>query len=171
MSALKAPPPEPSPAQKKLQEQFDKERDDADIERQERERREYLERLHRYRVKKQLGETINPEEFVPPPSAPPPEPPWEREDETDDDDNSGEGGVAVKEKMEPPTNMWDDDHPLAHEYSLLTNISLTEIWFATQNRDIAIYLMRREPDEEMPEKKKNKENHGRADGEEAGLNK
>ncbi|HEY5298092.1 MAG TPA: hypothetical protein VIK59_09200 [Verrucomicrobiae bacterium] len=154
MIALKAPPPEPSPAQKKLQEQFDKERDDADIERQERERREYLERLHRYRVKKQLGETINPEEFVPPPSAPPPEPPWEREDETDDDDNSGEGGLAVKEKMEPPTNMWDDDHPLAHEYSLLTNISLTEIWFATQNRDIAIYLMRREPDEEMPEEKK-----------------
>jgi hypothetical protein len=154
MICLKAPPPEPTPAQKQLEEQFSNEQDEADRARQERDRQEYLERLHRYQLKKQLGETINPEEFVPPPLAPPPEPEAEDDDFSTDDDNSGEGGVAVKEKAEPPANMWDDDHPLAHEYRLMANISREEIWFATQQRDIAIYLMRRQPDEEIPEEKK-----------------
>jgi hypothetical protein len=155
MIALKAPPPEPTPAQKELQEKFDQERDDADLARQERDRQEYLERLHRYQLKKQLGETINPEEFVPPPRAPLPEPEAEDEDfSAGDDADAGEGGVAVKEKAEPPENLWDDDHPLAHEYNLMAHISREEIWFPTHSRDIAIYLMRRPPDEEIPEEKK-----------------
>jgi hypothetical protein len=153
MITLKSPPLEPTPAQKELEAQFSREQDEADYERRRREQKEYVERLHRYEIKKQLGETINSEEFVPPPRESLPPPPWEREDD-DGDFLSSTGDVIVKEKPDPPPSWFDDDHPLADKYGLLTNFDLNQIWFSTHNRDIAIYLMRRQPDEEIPEEKK-----------------
>jgi hypothetical protein len=148
---LKSPRLEPTPAQKQLEEQFRDEQDKADYERRQEEQRKYLERLHRYELKKQLGEKIKPEDFVVEPQAPLPPPPWEREDE---DEESGDGDVAVKEKPEPPPGWFDDDHPLADNYNLMGNLTLSEVWFAHQNRDVAVYLMGRQPDVEIAEEKK-----------------
>jgi hypothetical protein len=152
MVALKAPSIEPTPAQIELENQFQEERDQADRDRYFQEQKDYLERLHRYQLKKELGEEIKPEDFVPPPPAPELEPPWEREDE-DDDDGFSDGDVAVKEKPDPPPSWLDDEHPLADHYRLMGFISLSEIWFMPHHRDIAVYLMRREPDLEIPEEK------------------
>lgn len=154
MIDLKAPKLEPTPAQKQLLAQFEKEQDEADFERRQREQAEYLERLHDYELKKQLGEPIKPEEFAPAQQEPLPPPPWERDEEEDDSQNgdqSGFGGVKVKEKPDPPPDPWDDEHPLADKYRLMAHLTLDEIWFFSQHRDLAVYLMARQPDEEIPE--------------------
>jgi hypothetical protein len=77
---LKAPRPEPTPAQVEMEEKFTRERDEAETEEHFKDQQEYLERLHRYELKKQGGAKVDPKEFAPPPRAPLPEPPWERED-------------------------------------------------------------------------------------------
>jgi len=154
---LKAPKLVPTPAQEKLADQFQEEQDQAEYERSRREQAEYIERLHNYELKKQLGEPINPEEFAPGEQLPLPPPPWEREDEADDeaDDDPDAGDVAVKKKPDPPPMWYDDyEHPLADEYRLGAYLTLDEIWFYTHHRDLAIYLMRRQPDLEIPEEKK-----------------
>jgi hypothetical protein len=84
-----------------------------------------------------------------PPQSPLPPAPWERDE--DDDDESGDGGIAVKEKVDPPPNPWDNEHPLADEYSLLATLTLNELWVMPHHRDIAEYLMRQPPDLEIPE--------------------
>ncbi len=66
MISLKAPPPPPTPAQEQLEKQFQDEQEKADRESRQRDRETYLEQLHRLEVKKQLGEPVKPEDFVPP---------------------------------------------------------------------------------------------------------
>jgi hypothetical protein len=146
---LQSPVPEATPAQKELEAQFQKEQDEAQWERDQKDRQDLLERQHRIELKKQLGDKIKPEDFVVPPQSPLPPAPWERDE--DDDDESGDGGIAVKEKVDPPPNPWDNEHPLADEYSLLATLTLNELWVMPHHRDIAEYLMRQPPDLEIPE--------------------
>ena len=155
MIALKVPPIEPTPAQVELEKQFRARMDEEDFEHRQREQREYLERLYRLDLKKQAGEKINPEDFAVPPPEPFSPPPWESEDEEaeDEDGNHGEGGLAVMEKPEPPPDPWDNDHPLADKYRMIGSINLSEIWVTSHARDLAVYLMGREPDREIPEEK------------------
>jgi hypothetical protein len=147
---LQSPVPEPTPAQKELEEQFQKEQEEAQWERDHKDRQDLLERQHRIELKKQLGEEIKPEDFVVPPQLPLPPPPWECEDE-EEDGNDGDGGIALKEKKEPPPDPWDNDHPLADKYALLATFTLEELWILPHHRDIAVYLIRQEPDLEIPE--------------------
>jgi hypothetical protein len=148
---LQSPVPEATPAQKELEEQFQKEQDEAQWERDHKDRLDLLERQHRIELKKQLGEKIKPEDFVVPPQTPLPPAPWERDDDDDDDAGDGNIGIAVKEKVEPPPDPWDNDHPLADKYALLATLTLEELWVLPHHRDIAVYLMRQEPDLEIPE--------------------
>lgn len=146
--------PEASPAQKELEEKFQQEQEEAQWERDQKDRHDLLERQHRLDLKKQLGEEIKPEDFVVPPQTPLPPPPWEREDEQEDDDDTGIGDIKLKEKVEPPPDPWDNDHPLADKYALLATLTLEELWVLPHHRDIAIYLMRQQPDLEIPEEPK-----------------
>jgi hypothetical protein len=146
---LQSPVPEPTPAQKELEERFQKEQEEAEWERDDKDRQDLLERQHRIELKKQLGEKIKPEDFVVPPQTPLPPAPWERNE--DDEDGDGDGGIAVKEKVEPPPDPWDNDHPLADKYALLATLTLEELWVFPHHRDIAVYLMRQQPDLEIPE--------------------
>jgi hypothetical protein len=148
MIVLKAPRLQATPAQEELEEQFRREQDEADFENRRREQREYLERLHRYELKKQSGEQVAPKEFAPPPPQPLPAPPWEREDGEDEEDSAA-GDIAVKKKPDPPSSWLDDEHPLADNYRLMATLTLSEIWFAPHHRDLAVYLMGREPDREI----------------------
>ena len=149
---LLSPVPEATPAQKELEAKFRAEQDEAQWERDDKDRQDLLERQHRIDLKKQLGEEVKPEDFVVPPQSPLPPAPWERdEDEDDDDDGNGFGGIAVKEKIDPPPNPWDNEHPLADEYALLATLTLEQLWVSPHHHDIAVYLMRQQPDLEMPE--------------------
>ena len=149
MICLRAPPPPPTPAQQQLEEQFQHEQERWDFEQRKRDHEEYLERLHRLELKKEEGAEIKPEEFSPSERAPYPPPPWERESD-DDDEEEGSGNFVVKKKPEPPPNRWDDDHPLADNYRLLGELTLEKVWFRPHHRALAVHLMRREPDEEVP---------------------
>ena len=153
MICLKVPPLKASPAQREMERKFRDAQDAAEFENRQRERAEYLERLHRHELKKQEGMPIKPEEFAPGDALPLPPPPWESDHE-DDDDAEGEGGVAVKEKPDPPPSFDDGEHPLADNYRLMVQLSLAEAWFAPHHRDLAIYLMRRQPDLDIPDEKK-----------------
>lgn len=150
---LQSPVPEATPAQKELEAQFQKEQEEAQWERDQKDRLDLLERQHRIELKKQLGEKIKPEDFIVPPQSPLPPPPWEQEadDAEDDGENDGDGGIAVKEKLEPPPNPWDNEHPLADKYALLATLTLAELWVWPHHRDIAVYLMHQEPDLEIPD--------------------
>jgi hypothetical protein len=150
MIVLKAPRPQATPAQEQLEEQFRREQDEADFENRTRERREYLERLHRYELKKQSGEQIAPKEFAPPPPQPLPPAPWDREGEEEEEFSTGD--IAVKKKPDPPPSWFDDEHPLADNYRLMATLTLSEIWFAPHHRDLAVYLMGREPDRVIEDK-------------------
>lgn len=152
MITLRVRPPAPTPAQVELEEKFRDQQDQWDYEVSTRERAEYLERLHRYQLKKQEGEPIKPEEFSP---SERPAPPWAKQEEENEegDDGGGEGGVITKKKPDPPPSIYDDEHPLADQYLLLAHLTLDEIWFMPHHRDIAVYLTRREPDVEIPEEK------------------
>lgn len=153
---LKVPKRKPSPAEQELIDKFEKEQDEADFERRHREQEALRERLHDYELKKQLGEPVKPEEFAPGEREPLPPPPWENEDEDEDDFSDADGGdLAVKKKPEPPPMWYDDnEHPLADQYNLMAYLTLDEIWFFSNSRDLAIYLMGRPPDVEIPEEKK-----------------
>ncbi len=142
-----------TPAQKELEAQFQKEQDEAQWERDQKDRQDLLERQHRIDLKKQLGETIKPSDFVVPPQTPMPPAPWERDEDAEDDDENGagSGGIAVKEKPEPPPNPWDNEHPLADQYSMMATLTREELWVHPRQRDIAVYLMKQEPDLVIPE--------------------
>ena len=151
---LKAPAVKPSPAQLQLEKQFRDKLEEEDWERRDQERKEYIERLHRLDLKKQLGDTVKPEEFAPPPRAPLPSEVEEPEEEDDDNgDGDGEGNVKVAKKPDPPAFLLDDEHPLADNYRMAGVLTLTEFWVGNHLRDIATYLMGREPDQEFPEEK------------------
>ena len=153
---LKVPKRKPTPAEQELIDKFEREQDDADFERRQREQEALRERLHEYELKKQLGEPIKPEEFAPGEQEPLPPPPWEEdEDEEEDSGHADAGDVAVRKKPEPPPMWYDDnEHPLGDQYNLMAHLTLDEIWFYSHARDLAIYLMGRQPDEEIPEEKK-----------------
>lgn len=153
MITLRVPPPEDSPAQKELLAQFREEQDRSESEQRDRDRQEYIERLHLLDLKKQEGALIEPGQFSPSERAPNPEPPWEKEEDDDEDDGDGDGDsdIATKEKPAPPGSWLDDSHPLYEQYLLAGTLLFGEVWFYAHFRDLAIYLMRREPDEEIPE--------------------
>jgi hypothetical protein len=166
---LRVPPPEDTPAMKALEEKFERERDEWESEQTERDRREYLERLHQLELKKQEGAEIVPEEFSPTEKGESPIPPWREPEEADDEDgefdpddddddegdegDEGDGDVGVKEKPRIPASWLDDEHPLADQYRLSARFTLEEVWFPNHFRTLAIQLMGREPDEEFPEEK------------------
>jgi hypothetical protein len=154
MICLKAPAPEPTPEQKKLEEKFQEEQDDAEYEIRLEERKEYLERLHRFRLLQQQGTKVSPEEFAAPPPKPLPDAPWERDKDEEDDDSDEDSGsldVKVMEHPDPPPSLLDDEHPLAGNYRIHFHLNLDEIRFDTKSRALAVYLMNREPDVEIPE--------------------
>ena len=148
---LQSPVLVPTPAQVELEKKFRQEQDEAQWERDQQDRLNLLERQHRLELKKQLGEEIKPEEFIAPAQTPLPPPPWEKDEDEDEDETDGIGGIALKEKVEPPPNPWDNEHPLADEYSMLAALTLTELWVWPHHRDVAVYLMRQEPDEVIPD--------------------
>jgi len=155
MIALINPRRKLTAAEEKLEKKFRRKQDEADYERRRQELNEHLERIHRFELKKQLGEVIKPEEFVPAPLTPLPDSPWEEEDDEDEDDTDDLLGKS-KQKADAPPSWWDDEHPMAEDYSLLGNLTFSEIWMPSRLRDLAVYLMRREPDLEIPEDKKAK---------------
>jgi len=146
---LRVPPPKLSDAQAELIEKFRAEQNQADFEARQRDEQEALERRYLYDLEKKEGNPIDPQEFAAPAPAPLPPPPWERDEDEDDDDDSG--GIATKKKPDPPPSLWDDEHPLASNYTLMIQLSLDEIRILPHHRDIAVHLMRREPDEEIPD--------------------
>ncbi|MBA4147859.1 MAG: hypothetical protein H0X66_07055 [Verrucomicrobia bacterium] len=147
---LKSPKRKRTKAEKQLEEQFEREQDDAEFERSQQEQQEYLDRLHRYELKKQDGTEIKPEEFAAPAAKALPPAPWEREEE-DEDDEFG-SGVAVKKKPEPPPSLFDDDgHPLADNYRTMAHLDLSEAWFNNRDEGLVSYLLGRTPDEVISE--------------------
>jgi hypothetical protein len=154
---LTVPRRKPTKAQRELQDKFDREFEQAEFERAQREREEYLERLHRYELKKQEGIKVDPKEFAPGEKEPLPVAPWEREDDEDDESNSGDddGGVAVKEKPDPPPSLYDEnDHPLADNYNLMAHFTLSTCYVYNHQRGVAEYLMHRHCDEVIENEKK-----------------
>ncbi|MFN7140037.1 MAG: hypothetical protein ACK4UN_11950, partial [Limisphaerales bacterium] len=150
---LKTPKRKRTKAEKQLEEQFEREQEEAEFERSQQERQEYLERLHRYELKKQEGTEINPEEFAAPAAKPLPPAPWEREEE--DQDDPFNGGLAVKKKPEPPPSLFDDDgHPLADNYRTMAHLSLSEAWFLNRDEGLVAYLIGRAPDVVIPDETK-----------------
>jgi hypothetical protein len=149
---LKAPRLEPTPAQKELQKKFEREQDDASFERLVEETQEYMERLHRYELKKQVGEKVDPAEFAPGPRKELPTPPWEKDGDEDDGADDG-GDIAVKEKPEPPPMYLDDEHPLADKYTLMAELTFDTFWIPVRQRGVAEYLMGRPCDEVIEEPK------------------
>jgi hypothetical protein len=155
MIALRTPRAEPTPAQQAMIEEAQEEEDKADFERWQRERAEYLERKHRYELKKQDGSEINPEEFAPGPEN------WEGEEEGDDNDDSDDeefedqddSDLADEDEEVDVLSLLDDDdeHPLADEYRILADIKGNTVWFVPHQRTLAVQLMGREPDEEYPD--------------------
>lgn len=153
---LKATQRQMTKAEKELLEKFEEEQEQADFERREREREEYLERLHRYELKKQEGAKIDPQEFAPGEETPLPPPPWEREEEEEEDSSdSGSTDVAVKKKPDPPPSWDDDEHPLADKYNLMGRFNLAEAWFCVKDGGLVSYLMGRAPDKVFPDEPKN----------------
>lgn len=156
MIALKVHAPEPTEAQRALEEKRHDEEDEAEYKLRRKEQEELLERLHRYELNKQLGVKINPEDFVPEPLASS-EPLESKEAEDDDADDDGSGvEVAVEEDEDCELILDDDDHPLADKYRLFGHVNLREVWFPIRDRDLAVYLLNRQPDLEIPEEKQPK---------------
>jgi hypothetical protein len=148
---LKSPELKPTPEREQLEQQFRERQEEEEAKIREQEQKELLERLHRYELKKQLGEVIKPEDFAPPPRPVPP--PDDEPEEMDDDDGYGDGDVKVEKKPDPPQLFLDDEHPLAENYRLYGVLTLAEFWVGNHHRDIAVYLMGRKPDQEFPEEK------------------
>jgi hypothetical protein len=147
---LKAPKPVATPAQIEMERKFRDQESEAYFEQRQRDNEAYLERLHRYELKKQDGSKVNPEEFGPDPRAPRPKAPWEDDEEGIDIES---GDVAIKEKPDPPPSWLDDEHPLADNYNLIAYLRLDTFSVGTNLRDIAEYLMHRACDEVIEEPK------------------
>ena len=152
--SLRIPPPKPSAAQKQLETQFRTAEDEWDFKQRQRDHLEYLDRLHQLELKQQQGQEIDPGEFSPTEPDPYPERPSES-DEEDEDEGDGEGNIAIEKKPDPPAHFFDDEeHPLARNYYLWARFTLEEVWFQPRNRGLAIHLMQREPDLDIPDEEK-----------------
>jgi hypothetical protein len=165
MINLRVPSPPPSPAQKALNDKLRDEQDRWEYEERLREQEEYQERLHQLELKKEEGGEINPEEFSPQersscPVELPPEPAEDDEDSADDDD--GDGEVAVQQAELPKMELFDDEHPLAGNYRLMADFTLDTLWIRTHHKGIALHLLGREADEEIPDEKEHAEGDERA---------
>lgn len=151
MISLIVRPPTPTPAQKELDQRLQNLRDEWESAQREADQKRYLENLHQLELKKQLGDEIDPAEFSPAEQPPYPEmddilPPAEDNDDQDD------GNIAVETDPDPPLTFLDDDeHPLAANYRCFGHLTLSEVWFTPHSRGIAVHLMQREPDLEVPE--------------------
>lgn len=159
---LKARPPELTASQKELEDELQKRREEWEYEQWQRDQAEYAERLHQMELKKQQGLEIDPIQFSPAEQPPYPQiedilPSNEQETEADftSNDDDGDSDVAVETDPDPPPSLLDDDeHPLAANYMWAGTLTLDEVWFYSHFRGIAVHLMRREPDLEIPEEKK-----------------
>ncbi len=150
---LKAPKRKRTKAEKQLEEKFEREQEDAEFERRQQEEQEYLDRLHRYELKKQEGSKVKPEEFAAPAAKPLPPAPWEKEEEEDEEGGNGNFVVKTKKPEPPPSYFDDDDHPLADNYRAMGWLSLSEVWFTNRDQGLVSYLIGRAPDEVIPEDK------------------
>lgn len=157
--SLRVRPPEPTAAQAELDKILQEKRDQWEREQAERDQAEYLEGLHQLDLKKQQGDEIDPADFSPSKRTPSPqrediEPPPEEPD--DDSYLNADGDIAVKTEPDPPRVDFEEEdaHPLASNYSLAGALVLGEVWFFSHFRDIAVHLMQREPDEEIPDEEK-----------------
>jgi hypothetical protein len=154
---LRARPPEPTPAQKELEEELQKRRDEWEHEKWLRDQAEYRERLHQMELRKQQGIEIDPAEFSPTQDDPPypqmedllQEQEDEEKDFTTSNDDEGDSNIAVETNPDP-LPLDDDAHPLAGNYMCAGALTLDEVWFYGHFRGIAVHLMRREPDLEIP---------------------
>ena len=154
---LKTPKLPPTPAQIELEKKFQRDQEEAEWERREQERAETQERLYRFELKKQEGTKINPEEFAPGERQPLPPAPWELEDtdeEDEDEDDDSDNDIALKEKPEPPPSWQDRTHPLADNYDLDAQFTLTECYVINHQAGVAEYLLRRPCDEVIEDEKK-----------------
>ena len=151
--SLTVPVQKPTPVQLDMLRQYQEDMDRADHERRQKEQRERLEREYLLQLKKQEGAPIDPEEFAPGEQEQLPPPPWEIEEDEPGGDDDGEGGIAVKHKPDPPPDPWDNEHPLADNYRLSATFTLEKIWFDPRQAGLAIHLMGREADEEIPDEK------------------
>ncbi|MGI9089391.1 MAG: hypothetical protein ACR2HH_16895 [Chthoniobacterales bacterium] len=150
---LKVRPTAPSPAQTELDNRLQELRDEWEQTQHQREQAEYLDRLHQLELKKQQGVEIDPEEFSP--TEQPPYPQMEdilpAKDDVDDSNSDDDGGIAIETDPDPPEMMFaDDEHPLANNYFCAGTLSQDEVWFYDNYRGIAVHLMGREPDLEIP---------------------
>lgn len=152
MISLRVPPPVPTPEQKKFNDRLQNEQDDWEFEQMQKDRQEYVDRLHQMELKQQQGAEINPEEFSPSERAEFPEP--KSSINQDDDDDDGDGEIAVDHDPDPSDFLSEDEHPLADSYRLLGHLTLNEAWFLTHHRGLAVHLMMREPDVEIPDETK-----------------
>ena len=149
MISLKVPERKKSAAEEALEQKFLDQEEEADFERREKEREDYLDRLHRYELKKQEGQKIKPEEFAAPSETPGAE---TENDEDEETDEAGDGDVITKKKPEPPPSFLDEDqHPLAEQYRVMGTVTLSEAWFGSRDPHMVSYLMGRNPDEVIPE--------------------
>ena len=161
---LKVAPSKLTPEQQAVEDKWRDEQEEIEYEQQRREHAEYLERLHEFELKKQQGLEIDPDDFSPPEEGAPSEKvpvDAEKEDDPDfdlgenDDDEEGEGDIAIATDRDPEVDWLDeDDHPLSSNYLCAGAITLEEVWFYSHFRGIACHLMRREPDREIPQEKK-----------------
>lgn len=116
--------------------------EDAEFDQWQRDQEEYLDRLHRYELKKQEGGPIDPAEF----SVPEQEVWDEEEPEEEEADFLVEDEETEEEEEQNGAFLFEEEHPLAEHYRLTAFLSLEVIRFHPEQREIAIHLMRREPD-------------------------
>lgn len=149
---LRVPPPKPTAAQEELYERFQREQDRADFERRQEEHREQLDNQYLYQLQQQEGEPIDPAEFAPSPKTEPPPAPWEVESEDEDEDDPDAGDLAVKKKPAPPPQVWDDEHPLADNYTFCASVDEERILIYHRFAALGLHLLHRQvADEVIPE--------------------
>ena len=159
---LRIPPPESSDALKELEKELKKRRDDWESETRDREQAEYRNKLNRLRLQEEQGTPIDPDDYSP--EEHPPFPQMEDllkekgllHDEDDDQEDENYLGAGLEYKN---LSLIEDEnvHPLADAYRLSATITSDAIHFNTHNRDIAIHLMGRQPDIDIPKPEKPKD--------------
>ena len=151
--SLQTPHAKPTPAELEMEEHLQELQENEEFEQWRRDQEDYLDRLHRYELKKQEGGPIDPAEFTVP--EPQPISPWAEEEEGEDMEEDDEDFLDEEEEDEDSfedseSSLMQGEHPLADHYRLMAYVTLNEIWFQPSHRGIAVHLMRREPDLEFP---------------------
>jgi hypothetical protein len=168
MIMLQNPPANPTPAELAEEERLQEIEDNAYYEQWRRDQEEYLDRLHRYELRKEEGGPIDPAEFsvpspLPPSVSSPADEFWDEGENEEDDDQfedsdeeadefPGEGESAEDEEETFDDILREGEHPMAEHFRLVAHLSLHEIWFLPHNRSLAIHLMGRDPDQESAPK-------------------